>query len=243
MKHTGGDLAADASRGPPRFRRQLVWWTGNALLRGCFRLSVEQSPKLAGPYVVAANHTSFLDPLLLSAAQRRWVCYMMNEAVYRSTRFGWFYRFAGAIPVSLWGSNRAAVRAARAALDRGEVVGVFPEGGLSRDGLPYLGQPGAVSLVLSAGVPIVPAGIIDAHHALPADGGWPRFHRVRVRFGAPIQPEELAPSSTHRKKRLAVATERLMEEIAALTGHLPRATELATLRARGAEPRPQSPSR
>ncbi len=196
----------------------MLWVSCNLLFRVYFRYSVRNAPRLRGPYVVVANHTSFLDPLFLSAAQRRRVCYLMSEVFYRSPRAYWFYRFARAIPVSPRGGNRQAMRAARDALARGDVIGIFPEGGLSRDGELYLGQPGAVSLVLSSGVPVVPAGMTGAYDAMPPSGGWPRPARVRVRFGPPLTADELSgPKSPDRKARLGAATRRIMREIGALT--------------------------
>lgn len=209
-----------------------VWLLGNLLLRVWFRLRIENRPQLRGPFVLAANHASFLDPIVLSAALPRRVRFMMSEAFYRSPRLGWFYRWSRAIPVSLRGGNRDAMRAARDALADGAVVGIFPEGGITRDGKLYLGNPGAVSLVLSAGVPIVPAGIVGLHHAYGVGHrGLPRLSRVTVRFGAPITPVELVGAATARKAQLGVATERIMAEIATLLGTTSREAELAALAA------------
>ncbi len=146
---------------------------------------------------------------------------------------GWFYRWNHAIPVSVRGGNRDAVYAARRALQQGRVVGVFPEAGISRDGMPMLGNPGAVSLVQAEGVPIVPVGIVGTHRALPFGRSLPRPRRVTVRFGRPILPAELdALAAGHRRERLQAATRLIMARIAELTGHAPREAELAARRAR-----------
>lgn len=202
--------------------------TFGTALRLWFRLRVEgQLP--AGPCVLAANHTSFLDPLVLGAAQPRRIVYLMTEVVWRSPAFGWFYRWSRAIPLRTRGGNRDALRAARAVLQQGRVVGIFPEGGLSRDGRLMVGSPGAVSLALQAGVPIVPVGIVGAHAAMPPGAVWPRPRRIRVCFGAPIAPAELeALGGDDRRQRLQVATTALMRRIAHLTGGVAREDELAT---------------
>lgn len=184
-----------------------------ALVRLFFRLRVEGQPTLAGGYVLAANHTSFLDPVVLSVASRRRVQFMMTEVVYRSAWLGWFYRFCRAIPVALRGGNRDALRCARATIERGEVLGIFPEGGISRDGSPLLGHPGAVSLGLAADVPIVPVAIIGLFEAFPPGVALPRPRRVTVVFGEPIVVSELGGS---RRERLQIATETIMARIGEL---------------------------
>ncbi len=190
------------------------------ILRLLFRIRVENRPRLDGACVLVANHTSFLDPLLLGAVVPRRIIFLMTVLHHRSPWFGWFYRFSRAIPVAArGGANREALRVARLVLQRGEVLGVFPEGGIARDGLPMLGSPGAVSLVLAEDVPIVPVHIGGAHRAMPL-GKLPRPTKVTVRFGAPIRVAELtAGAEQDRRARLRVATRRIMDRIAELGGH------------------------
>ena len=155
----------------------------------------------------------------------------MSEVFYRNPRNRWFCKMVGTIPVALRGGNRDAIRAARAALERGDVVGVFPEGGISRDGAPYLGQAGAVSLVLSTRVPVVAAGISGAREAHGFDTGFPRRGPITVRFGDPMTPEQLVgTNSGSHKERLKRATTRIMNEIAALSGQTSREVDLQRLR-------------
>lgn len=226
--------ANDASRSAtPRWNDWLFvafWLTFGTLMRVWFRLRVEGTLPPTGACVVAANHASFVDPLVLGAAARRRIVYLMTEVLWRSPGLGWFYRWNRTIPVGLRGANRDALRAARAVLQQGRVLGVFPEGGLSRDGLPMLGSPGAVALVLQENVPIVPVGIVGAHAAMPAGAAWPRPRRITVRFGAPILPAELdALGGGDRRARLREATALIMRRIAALTGNTSREDELAAL--------------
>lgn len=208
------------STAPPRWDDALFWCARGALracLRLLFRWRIEGSPPSSGGYVLAANHASFLDPLILGAATPRRVIYLMTETVWRSASAGWFYRWNRAIPLSARGGNREALRAARAVLQQQRVVGIFPEGGLSRDGKLMLGNPGAVSLVLNEGLPIVPVGIVGAAEALPSGALLPRRVPIRVRFGAPITAEEVAALGGSRREQLQRATRRIMQRIAALS--------------------------
>ncbi|MCB9878750.1 MAG: 1-acyl-sn-glycerol-3-phosphate acyltransferase [Planctomycetes bacterium] len=197
-------------------------------LRVYNRYTVEGAPPPGGGYVLAANHSSFLDPLVLGSACRPRVTFLMTETVWRSHTLGWFYRWMRTIPLSARGGNRDALRAARSVLQQGRVIGIFPEGGISRDGLPMLGSPGAVSLVLNEGRPIVPVGIVGAFDALPSGRALPRPRRITVRFGAPIPPDELAALGTDRRTRLREATALIMRRIAALTGATAREDVLAS---------------
>lgn len=218
---------------PGRLSNAAFWvlWTSLGLvLRIWFRIRIEGRPPQVGAYVLAANHASYLDPLLLGACVPRRLVYLMTAIVWRSQAFGWFYRWSRAIPLSATGGNREALRAARAVLDQGRALCIFPEGGMSRDGRPLLGNPGAVSLVVNGGVPIVPVGIVGAFAALPPGASWPRPARVVVRFGAPIQPAELEALGGDRRQRLQAATRHIMDRIAALAGTTSREQELADRR-------------
>lgn len=224
---------------------------GNAV-RWFVRLEVVGTPPAGGPCVLVANHTSFLDPILLGAATRRRITFLMDAVIYRTPPLQWFYRFNRAIPVDPLGSNRDALRRARADLGAGRVLGVFPEGGISRDGLLLLGNAGAVSLALAGDAPLVPAGISGAYEALPPHRSVPSRARVRVRFGAPLLPRDLLASERPvsssgaaareglatrgeraepandlgRKQRLQLATRRVMDAIAELCDQQSREREL-----------------
>lgn len=214
------EFAADRPAGwGNAFLYRLFWLVvGGVLLRVLFRLKVENRPKVDGPFVLVANHGSFLDPLVLGAAQWRRITFMMTVLHFRSPRLGWFYRWQRAIPLAVRGTgNRAALRSARDVLKRGEVLGIFPEGGLSRDGGLFVGSPGAVSLVLAEDVPIVPCYIDGAGDALGL-GGKLRFKRITVRFGDPLTRDELVAGAEDRRARLRVATREIMDRIAKLGG-------------------------
>lgn len=208
----------------------LFWLSFGALLRVYFRLRSRNRPKLKGAYVLAPNHTSYLDPILLGAVSWRRITFMMTGLLYRGPRLGWFYRWTAAIPVEARGGNRAGLRAARDVLRSGRVLSVFPEGGIGRDGRLLLGNPGVVSLVLNEGVPVVPVGIVGSHRAFPSGGGFPKPHRIEIRFGDPIPAEELRPPGRDRKQTLILATQRIMREIAVLTDQTAREDELLRFR-------------
>jgi len=210
---------------PPRWDNALFWvfrFGVRLVMRICFRWRVEGGPPESGGYVLAANHSSFLDPMVLGGSVRRRVIYLMTETVWRSAKAGWFYRWNRTIPLSARGGNREALRAARAVLKQQRVVGIFPEGGISRDGKLMLGSPGAISLVLNEGLPIVPVGLIGVGDALPSGAKWPRFKKITVRYGKPILPAEIDALGGGRRERLQNATRLIMQRIAELAGQQAR---------------------
>jgi 1-acyl-sn-glycerol-3-phosphate acyltransferase len=114
----------------------------------------------SGPAIVVANHVSGLDPLLLVAATQRRLRFIIASEEYHRYGFNWLFRAAGCIPVDRKGRPERAFRAALKALDEGEVVAIFPHGGIHLDSDPYRKlKPGAVRLAQLAGCPVYPARI------------------------------------------------------------------------------------
>jgi 1-acyl-sn-glycerol-3-phosphate acyltransferase len=213
----------------PTGRRLL--WRGflrilvSATLRVYFRWRVTNRPRIDGAFVLVANHSSYLDPVVLGAASPRPVSFLINSMSNRSP-LRWFYRLFGSIPIDPRGGNRDSLRRARSKLDSGQIIGVFPEGGITRDGGLLLGNPGAVALVLSRDVFVVPVGLCGVAEAFPYGAIFPRPKRVEVRFGEPIPASELMVGGGSRKEQLARATERIMREIGSLIGRESREDEL-----------------
>jgi 1-acyl-sn-glycerol-3-phosphate acyltransferase len=150
----------------------------------------EASIPVQGPAVVAANHPSYLDPLLLSLQVARPIHFMAWDALFRVPLLGALMRLFGAIPVDVRpGRGRDAYTRAKALLAQGEVVGIFPEGRRSRSGWmePAL-REGAARLALETGAPLVPATIVGAFRAWPHFRVLPRLARIKVRFHEAIDP-------------------------------------------------------
>ena len=113
-----------------------------------------------GGVLLASNHVSGLDPLLLIAASRRPLRFMIAREEYEPWWFKWLFRAIGCIPVDRSRDPRKALYAARRALDAGEVVALFPHGKIHLDHLPPVPlRRGIVLLAQMTGVPIVPVRI------------------------------------------------------------------------------------
>jgi len=154
---------------------------------------------LEAPFIVAANHASHLDtPLIMGALPREHSRYLAAGAAADYFFDVWWRRgltalFFNAFPVDRSGRNPRAVRARDLLAERVPLL-VFPEGTRSKDGSIGSFKPGAASLAISAGVPVLPVGIVGTHIAHPRGSNWPKPGRlpVGVVFGEPMtaQPGE-----------------------------------------------------
>lgn len=172
--------------------RRVLQRLTEALFRMLFTYDCQGEDRLpaTGAAVVAANHPSYLDPLLLSLQVERPIHFMAWDALFRVPVLGALIRLFGAIPVDVRpGRGREAYARAKALVEQGELVGVFPEGRRSRGGWlePAL-REGAARLALETGAPLVPATIVGAFRAWPHSRLLPSLARIRVRYHEPIDP-------------------------------------------------------
>jgi 1-acyl-sn-glycerol-3-phosphate acyltransferase len=114
----------------------------------------------AGPVLVASNHVSGLDPLLLIAASHRPLRFIIAREEYERWWLKWLFRAIGCIPIDRERDPRTAMYAARRALAAGEAVAFFPQGGIHLDHEPPVPlRRGIVLLSQMTGAPIIPVRI------------------------------------------------------------------------------------
>jgi 1-acyl-sn-glycerol-3-phosphate acyltransferase len=158
---------------------------------------LENLPK-TGPVIVASNHLSFIDSILIPMVCPRRVAFLAKEEYWTSPGIkGWFMKgfFTGieAIPVRR-GDHRAAQESLDTALrvlESGVAFGIYPEGTRSRDGRLYRARVGVGWLALKSKAPIVPVGVIGTNVVLPVGAKVPRLRRIVLRFGEPILASEV----------------------------------------------------
>jgi 1-acyl-sn-glycerol-3-phosphate acyltransferase len=208
--------AAPVAGAPPLYRPLRA--AARVLLERLFDLRVEGLEHLPerGPYLVAANHHNYLDGVVLGVALPEPIAFLVMPRVWRATPLHpVFHRWMGSIPLNLERPDVGALRRALAALERGRVVGIFPEGPFSVRGRLEPGLPGVALLALRSGVPVVPAGLLGTYQALAGRRFHvPRAHPLRVRFGPPRRFTD-ADGARPREARRDV-TARIMADIAAL---------------------------
>ena len=169
----------------------------------------ERIPRRGG-VIVAANHTSLADPVVLQAYLPRHLTYLMTDKFHHIRPVRWFVSFWGVVVVKQAGINRDAMRGAMAALGRGDAVGIFPEGGVSRDGRVHDPLPGIALLAQRTGAPVVPVGLAGIGRFLAPDTWTFRRSRITMAVGSAIDPQgasrhELAERVNHELRAAAAA--------------------------------------
>jgi len=185
---------------------------------------------LEGPYVLAPNHYSEFDPVIIAVATWRMgraPRFMAKESLFKVPVLGALLRATGMIPVAR-ASNSAAAKQTLAqsnalvAAQRGVIV--YPEGSLTRDPdiWPMRGKTGAVRLALAADqtLPVIPVATWGVQEILPRYGRlrlWPPRRRVRVLVGPPV---DLTGFTDTTPATLTAATDAVMRDISVLLGRL-----------------------
>ena len=147
--------------------------------------------------LLLANHQSFLDPIVLGLPLGRSISFLARDSLFRLPGFGRYLRAMKTLPIARDAPATAVMRAALAAMGRGELVGLFPEGTRTRDGSLGELKPGFVTLARRGGVPVLPVGITGTFEALPRSRTLPvpSPGRVRVVFGEPLTDAEIAAAN------------------------------------------------
>jgi len=226
---------ASPRRSSPEKSRPSAFWPVAAVavpLIGWFaRVEVTGGEHLPpeGAYVLAPNHYSEFDPLVVAVATWRLgraPRFMAKESLFRVPVLGFLLRSLGMVPVARASSASAAkqtlVQSQSLAAD-GRGVIVYPEGSLTREpGMwPMRGKTGAARLALLGDLPVIPVATWGVQQIMPRYGRlrlWPPRRRVQVRFGEPVDLSAYAGSTS--PAALTGATDAIMARIAGLLGEL-----------------------
>jgi 1-acyl-sn-glycerol-3-phosphate acyltransferase len=177
-----------------------------------------------GPLIVASNHLSFIDSIILPLAVPRKVVFLAKAEYWEGrSPASWprrlFFALFEAVPVQREQQHdaQASLDLARQVLERGDAFGIYPEGTRSRDGRLYRGRTGVGWLALASGAPVVPVGLVGTDRIQPIGATVPRVRRgVTIRFGEPVDPADYAHLPPGRARR--EITDTVMDRVAALSG-------------------------
>ena len=131
-------------------------------------------------FIIIANHNSFLDPAVIMAAVRKKIHCISIRDIYRMSWLVWFLKVTETLPCG------SASQKAIDLLIENENVGLFAEGGISRDGKLKEFRRGSALLALKTGRPIVPCAIIGTFQALPFGGRIPKLAPLKLKIGKPV---------------------------------------------------------
>jgi 1-acyl-sn-glycerol-3-phosphate acyltransferase len=164
---------------------QLVARIGTTALFDLKVYGIENVPATGG-VLLAANHQSYLDPILVAVRLRRPVSFMAKSELFENPWLGWLIRSLHAYPVKQNQGDLTAVRTTIQRLEEGFALNVYPEGTRSEDGeiAPLLR---GIALVLrKVDVPVVPVAIDGSYQAWPYNKKIFRPHPIRLMYGKPM---------------------------------------------------------
>lgn len=177
-------------------------------------IDIDRVP-MHGGAILAGNHVSYADPVLLWCKSPRPCHFMAKAQLFETSVIGWGLPRLWAFPVRRGEADRAAISKATEYLKAGDLVGIFPEGTRTRDNDGELGaaHQGVAFIALRAGVPIIPVGIAGTDRIRPEGSHMLRFPQVTMCFGEPITAEDF--SSLDKRERLQAMTAAVMDSIGA----------------------------
>ena len=222
--HTTGETAGKKDSGPakkpeknlyepystPRILYEMIRWFAIIAigLLGRVHLRSRYNVPKKGPFIIAANHISWLDVPLVPAYIPGKVVYMAKEEAFHS-KVGWLVRFLGAFPVKRGEGDRQAIRAAGEQLKAGKVFVIFPEGTRSKTHTMAKGHAGLGMIALRSGVPVVPVAVWGSEHLLKKFGA-----NVTISYGKPMVLKPKGARIT--REDIENTTEEVMRQIASM---------------------------
>ncbi|HZE91083.1 MAG TPA: 1-acyl-sn-glycerol-3-phosphate acyltransferase, partial [Rhizobacter sp.] len=177
-----------------------------------FKVRGEENIPLKGPAILVCNHVSFVDPVLLMAASPRPIAFIMDHRIFKTPVLGWLFKLGKAIPIAARSEDEAvyeqAFARARQVLDNGDLLCIFPEGALTRDGQLAEFKGGIMKLLETHPVPVVPLALqnlwgsffsrIDgAPMKTPFRRGL--FSRVGLVAGAAVPADSVTPEGLRER--------------------------------------------
>lgn len=186
----------------PEFLMRFIAW----LLINCiYRVKItgiEHIPE-EGPAIITCNHVSLVDPIVVMASCHRPIRFVMDHQIFKIPLLKFVFQTAGCIPVASEKENpeikERAFALVKEALDRGELIGIFPEGGLTSNGSIQQFRKGLERILNNNPVPVVPMavqglwGSFFSRRYGKAMLHWPRqflFSKIGLQITKPIPPEE-----------------------------------------------------
>jgi len=191
---------------PEFLMRFMVWILVHTVYR-VRRAGLERVPD-DGPAVIVCNHVSYVDALVITAACRRPIRWVMDHRIFRIPFLSFFFRTVRAIPIAPAKEDpeglQQAYDAIAAALEAGDLVGLFPEGRLTADGEMSPFRPGIAQIVARTPVPVIPMALSGLWESVFArnperlrNAGKLLYKRISLAVGDPVSPGAATPEHLH----------------------------------------------
>ena len=195
------------------------------ILLGLFRpwvRGLEYIPK-TGPVILASNHLSFVDSVFLPLVVDRRVVFLAKSEYFtgkgiKGALTRWFFLATGQLPIDRSGGKASedSLNTGLSVLADGKVLGIYPEGTRSPDGILYRGRTGIARMVLEANVPVIPVAMIGTEKVMPIGSKLPKIRRIGILFGEPLDFSRFAGLESDRFVLRSV-TDEIIYELKALS--------------------------
>ncbi|MBO2989763.1 lysophospholipid acyltransferase family protein [Leucobacter tardus] len=203
----------------------MLYWIFKHLVFGPFlktlyRPWVEGAENMpsSGPVIIVGNHLSVIDSFFMPLMVDRRVYFLAKSEYFSGKGLkGWivknFMLSVGQLPIDRSGgkASEASLNTGLAVLDRGDVLGIYPEGTRSPDARLYRGRTGVARLVIESGAAVVPVVMIDTEKAMPIGAKIPKIRRIGTVIGKPLDFSRFSGMSTDRFVLRSVTDEIMLE--------------------------------
>ncbi|GAA2182294.1 lysophospholipid acyltransferase family protein [Leucobacter tardus] len=189
-------------------------------LKTLYRPWVEGAENMpsSGPVIIVGNHLSVIDSFFMPLMVDRRVYFLAKSEYFSGKGLkGWivknFMLSVGQLPIDRSGgkASEASLNTGLAVLDRGDVLGIYPEGTRSPDARLYRGRTGVARLVIESGAAVVPVVMIDTEKAMPIGAKIPKIRRIGTVIGKPLDFSRFSGMSTDRFVLRSVTDEIMLE--------------------------------
>lgn len=194
-------------------------------------------PKTGGA-ILASNHLSFSDSIFLPLKVTRPVIFLAKSDYFtgkglKGALTRWFFKATGQLPIDRSGGKASedSLNTGLGVLERGLLLGIYPEGTRSPNGKLYRGRTGIARMALESGAPVIPVAMIDTEKVQAIGQSLPRVRRVGVVMGEPLDFSRFAGMEGERAVLRAV-TDRIVYEVMRLSGQQYEDVYASTVRSR-----------
>ncbi|HLE47999.1 MAG TPA: lysophospholipid acyltransferase family protein, partial [Candidatus Thermoplasmatota archaeon] len=195
------------------------WYLTTPVVRTLFRTRFEgreHVPK-KGPAIIASNHLSFLDHLIVGISIPRQIYFISKDQHFDYPIRRFLFSRWGVIPLKRGEGDQEAFQKSAEVIERGNVFCIYPEGTRSLDGRLHKGHTGVARLAAITKAPVVPVAMLGTFEAMPKGKSVPRLVKCGARFGPALDF-----SSYHGKENdrdaMRKVTDEIMEAIQKLSG-------------------------
>lgn len=211
-------------------QNRTYWWLKNVFIGPFLRVynrpftrGLEKIPE-EGAVILASNHLAVMDSFYLPLVAKRQLTFLAKKEYFTTPGLvggiqKWFFSSVGQVPIDRAdkSSQDAAMQTALRVLEKGDPLGMYPEGTRSPDGRLYKGKTGLARIALESNVDVYPVAMINTNKVNPIGSWIPRPYRCGVYVGDPISPGDFRYAGDEYAQARAM-TNAIMESLAELSG-------------------------